>query len=131
MSVYKRLASMVENMPPGSSVTLPVDWLRELLETEGEGENPDTLLTLGDLAGRMNRAPGTVRTWCNQGLLPGSFKLRNRSWRIPAGALQDFLKGEQKGENRWKGTRGHRDGDLASWRRVRGFDAEKKRGPAA
>jgi len=121
MSIRKHLENMVAGMPPGSSVTLAVDWLRGLLEEEAnrEGDEPAQLLTLAEVAAHVGRAESTVRTWCNGGKLPGSFRLNGRDWRVPAETLSTWLEGQSKAEQTPKGIPSHREASLASWRRHR------------
>ncbi len=117
MSLKKSLEAVVRGMPDEGSVSLPVAWVRALLEAEDEEGRAGRLLTLEEAAERVQRAPGTVRTWCNSGRLEGAFKLQGRSWRIPEGALQRFLERQAQGEE--PTVRTGREADLASWRKVR------------
>jgi excisionase family DNA binding protein len=118
MSLRKQLEMMVNGMPPGSSVSLSVDWLREELAAEDRaGDAPPELLTLDDVAERVGRAVSTVRSWCNSGQLEGAFRLNGRDWRVPASALQKYLEAQAKQEPSEMGNRG--EVDLASWRRLR------------
>lgn len=84
-----RLRAIVEALPAGAAVTLPVDTLRAWLEGEisetGEiaGAAPEVGLTCEEVATRLGRSPSTVRSWCAAGLFPGAFRFRRREWRIP------------------------------------------------
>jgi excisionase family DNA binding protein len=119
MGITAQLKAIVDGMPPGSSVSLPVDWLRALLaEAEREGEAPEEYLTLAQVAERVGRAESTVRTWCNRGQLEGAFRLNGRDWRVPSGALSKWLSRQQEGDGDKKGIGGHVD--LSAWRRLRG-----------
>jgi excisionase family DNA binding protein len=89
---------MVATMPPGSAISLPVDWLRQQLETAEmvHGGTPGGAPALDDLtvesAGKqLGRSASTLRTWCAAGLIPGAYRLRGREWRIPPAALQAML----------------------------------------
>lgn len=77
-ALRKRLEAIVTDMPPGSAVTLPVDWLRQLLDAEGLSEvddgSPGRPLRLQEVAERYGRSPSTIRgmvrgrkaAWCLQ-----------------------------------------------------------------
>lgn len=117
MSLRNQLRTMVEAMPAGSSVSLPVDFLRGLLdEISRAGDQPDRLLTLEDVAGEVGRAVSTVRTWCNTGALEGAFRLNGRDWRIPEDALRRYLEAQANPEPPPVATE---DVDLGAWRRIR------------
>jgi hypothetical protein len=120
MSLRSDLEAITRGMPPGSSVTLPTDWLRGRLEEEGgEVSPPDSLLTLEQIADRVGRAGSTVRTWCNLGHFEGAFRLNGRDWRVPESALRRYLEGQtETGEAPGRAGVG-READLGSWRRVR------------
>lgn len=115
MSLRSHLASVVEGMPEGASVSLPVDWIRSLLEEEPEAGVPE-LLDLEEVAEIVGRAVSTVRTWCNTGELEGAFKLRGREWKVPREALRRFL--EEQGSERPDPTPSG-PVDLGSWRTQR------------
>ena len=120
MSIRRQLQNIVDGMPPGSSVSLPVDWLRALLQEEADraGEAPDGVLTLAEVGERVGRAEGTVRTWCNSGKLKGAFRLNGRDWRVPESALRNYLEAQIEQKSSEVGSRG--DVDLGSWRKHRG-----------
>ncbi len=116
VSIRARLEAMVEGMPEGASVSLPVDWIRELLEEEPPpGEVPD-LLDLEQASKIVGRAVSTVRTWCNQGEIEEAFKLRGREWRIPRRAFVAFLRC-QGGDDTPTSSPSRGSADLGSWRR--------------
>lgn len=100
MTLQQQIREIVRVMPRGASVTLPVDFLRELLEegaAAGEGGiRPD--LTVQEVAEGVGRAASTVRTWCGEGRLPGAYRLLNREWRIPHAALDEFLRCQREGQ---------------------------------
>jgi hypothetical protein len=115
-----RLRALVAAAPAGSSVTLPLDWLREQLEaldrTQPAGGVAE--LTVEAVAARYGRAPSTVRAWCLAGRLAGAYRLRGREWRIPAGALQAFLEAERPAQT--AGLSRKAGSDLGAWRRLAG-----------
>ena len=95
MGLVDRLKAVIDGMPDGGSVSLPVIWLRHLLDAEGDSPGTGRLLTLEEAGTIVSRSPGTIRTWANSGQLEGAFKLQNRSWRIPEKALQGFIERQQ------------------------------------
>jgi len=53
----------------------------------------ETLLTVADIASRLNVTGRAVTKWCNQGKFAGAFKLgQGRSnWRIPTSGYDQFV----------------------------------------
>lgn len=102
MTLLARLAAMVEALPDGASVALPVGWLRAELEAEGAESSSAPLadLTVEALAAELGRSPSTVRGWLIEGSVPGAYKLRGREWRIPRAAVRAFLVDQASGEGR-------------------------------
>lgn len=102
MTLRERLERLLEDLPPGGSVTLTRSSLEELLESSTEAPAPreKTIgdLTVQDLAEELDRSESTVRGWCADGLIEGAYKLRGREWRIPRAAARRFLKREANGE---------------------------------
>jgi hypothetical protein len=86
------LERLVADVPAGAQVTVPADWIRELLATRPVRAVASVDLTVGDVARLFARQPSTIRGWCEQGRLPGAYRLRQREWRIPPAAL-DALQG--------------------------------------
>jgi len=125
MSLRSDLEAIINGMPPGSSVSLPVDWLCGLLsEAMAAGNEPDELLTLEQVAERVGRATSTLRTWCNTGKLEGAFRLNGRDWRVPSTGLQKFIEGQKNSPKTKNGGGRGKVEDLSSWRRSR-----PRRGP--
>ena len=92
MTLRDRLLRIVEPLPPGASVSLPVDVLRTWLEQGDETPASTAAEHLVDLtavaaAGLLGRAPSTVRGWCASGALPGAYRLQGREWRVPRASL--------------------------------------------
>ena len=114
MSIVERLRAIVDPMPADGSVSLPVAWLRELLEAEGAEPGMGRLLTLEEAGKIVGRSPSTVRTWLNTGALDG-FKLNARSWRVRESALQSYLKRQESGEPTVSDTG---PVDLDAWREL-------------
>lgn len=106
MTLADRLRRIVDGLPPGSAVSLPVDTLREWLDEEpGESHKPGqdeplVDLTVQEVARLLDRSPSTVRWWCNEGTLSGAYKLRGREWRVPRQALRDLRDEQANGNGR-------------------------------
>ena len=79
---------MIDSMPDGGSVVLPVDALREWLDDSAPGVEPD--LTVDEVAEFFGRSPVTIRTWIRSGELR-AYKFNNREYRIPRAALQELM----------------------------------------
>ena len=112
----RELREIVRNMPPEGSVTLPVTWLRDLLDAEGDSF-PMRLLNLDEAAVIVGRSSSTIRTWCNSGALGGAFKLSGRTWRIPEADLRRFLERQQSVERQPATVRADGPVDLSAWRK--------------
>ena len=97
MGLVDRLKAIIDVMPDGASVSLPVTWLRDLLGAEGDSPGMGRLLTLEEAGEIVRRRPSTVRTWLNTGRLAG-FKLNGRAWRIRESALRSFIERQESGE---------------------------------
>lgn len=120
MSLRRRLREMVAGLPEGASVTLPVGEIRELLDEEPESERENRLadLTIEEIAEEFDRSESAVRAWCQQGRIPGAYKLRGREWRIPVDGVRAFQEAEANGGGApARATAGpNGDDDLGSWR---------------
>jgi hypothetical protein len=57
-----------------------------------------------ELAARFGRKGSTVREWCEQGLFPGAYKLRDREWRVPLAGIAAFEQKERERGRRDRGT---------------------------
>ena len=122
MGLVDRLLAVIDGMPDGGSVSLPVTWLRDLLDAEGESSGVGRLLTLEEAGELVGRSSSTIRTWANSGQLDGAFKLQNRSWRIPESAVQRFIERQQSVEHEPPTVRNSRPVDLGDWRKHVGPD---------
>lgn len=116
MSLHTLLKTMVQGMPPGSSITLPTDWLSRQIDEAERPAGTDDLLTVEDVAARLGRAASTVRGWCGQGVIPGAFLLRGKSWRIPESSLRSFLETEA---GKLAPDEADEEMDIGRWRRHR------------
>ena len=115
MGLVDRLKAIIEGMPEGGSVSLPVTWLRDLLDAEGDSPGMGRLLTLEEAGEFVSRSPSTVRTWLNTGRLDG-FKLSGRTWRIRESALRSFIERQESGEHEPPTIRSPRSVELGDWR---------------
>jgi len=122
-SAREALQALASALPPGAAVTLPVEWLNEILAGSGvlpEGSlTASADLTVAELAGRFGRAPATVRGWLEQGRFPGSYRLLGREWRVPSAALAAFEAAERERRPNGAGVpprRRYRLADLGAWR---------------
>lgn len=93
MTIAERLDKLLELLPDDEiSINIPIRVLKEWLN---EPKHVVMDLTVEEVAEKLgNRSPGTIRNWCNQGLIPEAYKLNGREWRIPPAAL-NALKGEK------------------------------------
>jgi hypothetical protein len=90
MTLVERLHTIVQAMPPGSTVMLPVDALREWLDEAGALAFSSDDFPVEEVAAKYGRAVSTVRNWCAQGVLPGAYKVNGKEWMIPRSALAAF-----------------------------------------
>jgi excisionase family DNA binding protein len=123
MSLVEQLRGIVATMPPGSSVSLPIDWLRQELERSGDGGSArngevEVDYSVQKVAELWGRRPGTVRDWIRSGRLEG-YLFNRKEYRVPRAALERFL------EEQRSGSRAAREApvssapaDLGAWRRI-------------
>ena len=110
----------LRGMPAGSLV--PVEWVRDVLldgrlaevQASGEALEPFSDLTPEDIARAEGRKPSTVRGWLGAGRIPGAYKIRGRSWRVPREAYRAFLESERRASQ----TESEAPGDLSAWRKL-------------
>jgi hypothetical protein len=117
MSLRHQLATVIEGMPDGGAVTLPVNWLRQVLETDAESDLPVNSvadMSVIEVAEALNRSPATIRGWCSAGEVPGAYKLKGREWRVPLWGLREFLDGQ--GNRPGSAVRRRREANLGAWR---------------
>ncbi len=115
MRLARDLASAVEGIPDGGSVTLPVAWLRERLE--GAEDDVVVDLTVEQVANKLGRTPSTVRNWLAAGDIPEAYRFKRREWRIPPSALERFLDKQRTAPQATATTVGARTLALDEWRK--------------
>ena len=118
MNVQDQLNALIEAAEQGPMVTVPVSWILELLEERMEKsahDEPLADLTVQDVATAFGKSPQTVRDWCRRGLLPGSYRFRNREWRIPREALRTLRTNNLDDDDEGVRQRGT-SADLGTWR---------------
>ena len=121
-SAREHLAALAAALPPDGAATVPVAWLRELLEaTAGvqTSAKPVADLTVAALAALFGRRPSTVRGWLEAGLLEG-YRLNGREWRATPAAVEAFQARQRDGRRSEGSPAGDRPaGGLGDWRSVR------------
>ena len=113
-----RIRQMCDGLPDGASVMLPVGWLRSQLDGPDPSHRVVIDWTVRRVAEELERAPSTVRTWLNRGLIPEAYQLRGREWRVPPAAVRAFQ--DREGDQPERPSHRDPDGpvDLGSWRDV-------------
>ena len=87
MKLSDRLSRMVDGMPGGASITLPVDALRDWLSENGSGLDQD--LTVEEVGRFFSRSPVTIRAWIRAGRLE-AYHFRGNEYRITHAAREEF-----------------------------------------
>ena len=95
MRLSDRLSRMIDGVPDGGLVTLPVDTLREWMRENGSSLDHD--LTVENIAAFFNRSPVTVRAWIRKGRLE-AYHFRGNEYRITHSALEEFQQRERDGK---------------------------------
>ncbi len=99
MSAAARFRALVEQLPEGSLLGLPREFLLEVLSTDERSiafpalMEPD--LTVRDLAELFGRSPSTIRAWLEARRIPKAYKLRGREWRVSRRSVDCFLESER------------------------------------
>ena len=89
-------------------MSVPVEWLIELLDTPTESPVVNGDLSAAQVAERFGRKSSTIRGWCLDGLFPNAYRLHGREWRIPLADVEAL-------EERQRGRPGV---GLGAWRDV-------------
>lgn len=102
--------------PPGTLI--PADSLASMLADVEDGDDRLGDLTVEQVAAELGRSPSTIRGWCIDGRLR-AYKLNHREWRVPRGAVRDYLENQKSGSGRQATrTNGH-PADLSAWKNVK------------
>lgn len=126
MCLLAQLQAMCDTMPPGSSVSISVDWLRMQLQNEVTGSTalapqPQADLTVREVAAIVGRKEGAVRQWIRTGLkgirLQG-YWFTPKEYRVTRAALAEFLEAIRSGSAPTQPHRSGRAANLSSWRQV-------------
>jgi len=91
-----QLVALLRALP--DSALVPVGWLRGMLTadspTEGLSTEPGAALvhdfSAKEVGLALGRSASTVRRWLEEGLFVGAYKLRGKSWRVPADSMELF-----------------------------------------
>ena len=118
------LQALASALPAGSAVSIPREWLLDLLQGSGaataqRGSAQGTDLTVAALAARFGRKTSTVRGWLERGLFPGAYRFQGREWRVPAAGLEAFEADQRKPSTpRRRGVGEPSVADLDDWRKA-------------
>jgi hypothetical protein len=124
MTPREHLRALAEALPAGAAVSVPREWLLELLDVANALQTsalPPADLTVADLAARFGRGTSTVRGWLERGFFEGAYKLNSKDWRVPQAAVEAFQERQRGGKQSEGSGLGDRPvGCLGDWRKVRG-----------
>jgi hypothetical protein len=88
MDLRDYLKQTIDLYPPGSSVLIPVDTIKQWLSASSISiVNGD--YEIEDVAALEKRSPITIRNWCRQGAIPGAYK-QGKTWKIPQPSYNAF-----------------------------------------
>jgi hypothetical protein len=89
-SLSSALRTIAEAALPGASISVPREVLLQLLPEDSALDRNDLSrdLTVSEVGAHFGRSPTTVRAWLEADLLPGAYKLRGKSWRVPRSGLE-------------------------------------------
>ena len=94
MKLSDRLRRMIDGVPDGASITLPVEVLKGWLGENHGGLDHD--LTVAEVGKFFHRTPGTIRAWIRAGRLP-AYHFRGNEYRVTHAALEAFQDQERNG----------------------------------
>lgn len=99
MTAREHLRALADALPPGAAVSVPREWLLELLAAPGPAPAPappaadEPLLTVQEVADRFGVTPDWLyRHW----KAVGGVKLGRKVLRFPAAALPRYLAARRK-----------------------------------
>jgi hypothetical protein len=117
------LQALADALPAGSSISLPREWLLALLEGTTAAPAQPAEYTAKEAARMLGRAPGTIRTWCEQGMVRDSYRNAGREWKIPAASLEDLRvrcrAGRLRSPEVARPTPAQTPADLSAWQHVK------------
>ncbi len=92
MKLSDWLTRMIDGMPSGAMISLPVDVVRERLNENGSGLDSD--FTVAEVGKFFDRSPVTIRAWIRDGRLR-AYRFQGREYRVCESALEEFQKKER------------------------------------
>ena len=87
MKLADRLMRMIDGMPDGASITLPVAAVKEWVSENGSGLDQD--LTVEEVGKFFDRSPVTIRAWIRDGRLR-AYRFQGREYRVCESALEEL-----------------------------------------
>lgn len=121
----EHLLALADGLPADAGVTIPVAWLREILDGEPaqaplEPDAPD--LTAAQVAARFGRDASTVRGWIARGELTGAYRFQGWELRVPAADVLAFEARQRLAARtptpRRSGKGRQKAADLTAWRKM-------------
>ena len=94
MKLSDRLTRMIDGVPEGASITLPVDSVRDWLNETGSGLDQD--LTVKEVGEFFHRSPQTIRAWIREGRLH-AYHFCGNEYRITNAAVEEFQDQQRDG----------------------------------
>ncbi len=94
MKLLDRLTRMIDGMPDGASITLPVEVVKGWLTENGSGLDYD--LTVAEVGEFFNRTPATIRAWIRAGRLE-AYLFRGNEYRVTHAAVGELQDQERNG----------------------------------
>ncbi len=92
MKLSDRLTRMIDGMPSGAMISLPVDTVREWLNENGSSLDQD--LTVEEVGKFFDRSPVTIRAWIRDGRLR-AYLFQGREYRVCESAVEEFQQKER------------------------------------
>ena len=96
MKLSDRLTRMIDGMPDGASITLPVEVVKGWLTENGGGLDAD--FTVAEVGKFFHRTPATIRAWIRAGRLE-AYLFRGNEYRITHAAVEKLQDQERNGES--------------------------------
>jgi len=93
MKLSDWLTRMIDGMPDGASITLPVATVKEWVNENGSGLDRD--FTVEEVGKFFDRSPVTIRTWIREGWLD-AYLFQGREYRVRESALEEFHQNQRR-----------------------------------